>query len=210
MTTVWQKKLTNGLEILKISYTDKQLNQLTTYLELLQQWNAVYNLTAIRDPLEMVTKHILDSLTILPFISGQSTADLGSGAGLPGVPLAILKPDIKIYLIESNSKKSRFLKEVARQLQLTHVTVITERAENPPPECVTTVTARALAPLATLIHWAKPWLAQNGVLLAMKGPNYKTELTSLKNIDQYHITSHQLQVPYIDAQRFIVIVKVKN
>lgn len=175
------------------------------YLELLARWNQTYNLTAIRDPAEMLTRHLLDSLSLAPFWSEAEIADMGSGAGLPGVPLAILHPERRAVLIESNGKKARFLREVKRQLGLDQVEVIEGRSEALRPEAaIGCATARALAPLATLCDWSRPWLAADGRLLAMKGPDHQAELAALPT-DFDLAAVETLRVPGLNAERVLVI-----
>ena len=184
-----------------------QIERWLRYLELLLRWNQTFNLTAIRDPEAMLTRHLLDSLAMAAFWSEAEIADMGTGAGLPGVPLAVLYPERRVWLIESNGKKARFLREVKRQLELDQVEVIEARAEAFRPERkIACATARALAPLATLCQWCRPWLADSGRLLAMKGPGHQQELAQVP--DDFHLDRVQdLQVPGLDAERVLVILR---
>src|SRR5690606_5387455 len=113
-----RQRLRAGLTALGLELDASVIERQLDYLDLLLRWNAAYNLTAVRDAGEMVTRHLLDSLAVLPFVSGESLADLGTGAGLPGIPLALAKPGLKVHLVDSNGKKSRFLREAVRQLKL--------------------------------------------------------------------------------------------
>jgi len=142
--------------------------RLLDYLELLVRWNAAYNLTAVRDPEQMVERHLLDSLAVAPLVCGDTLADLGSGAGLPGIPLAILEPARQHVLIDSNGKKTRFLREAVRTLELANVRVEQVRVEDARGQ-YDCITARAFAPLAQMLRAGGHLLAPDGVWLALKG-----------------------------------------
>ncbi len=181
---------------------------LLAYLALLQRWNAAYNLTAIRDPEQMVTLHLLDSLAIVPHVAGISRlADLGTGAGLPGIPLAIARPDLQVTLVESNGKKARFLREAVRQLPLANARVAESRAEAlDEPAGFDAITARALAPLAEIIAVGGHLVAPRGRLLAMKGQRPDAELAALPA--GWRLRSVQpLPVPGLAAERHLVVVE---
>jgi 16S rRNA (guanine527-N7)-methyltransferase len=154
---------------------------LARYLALLLRWNAAYNLTAIRDPREMVTKHLLDSLAMAPFVAGLPTlADLGTGAGLPGIPLAIATPGLRVTLVESNGKKARFMREALRTLGLANAEVAESRIEAlDRPGQFAAITARALATLPQILALGGHLLAPDGVLLAMKGARPDDEIAAL-------------------------------
>ena len=185
---------------------------LSRYLALLLRWNAAYNLTAIRDPREMVTKHLLDSLAMAPFVASVSTlADLGTGAGLPGIPLAIAVPGLRVTLVESNGKKARFMREAVRTLGLGNAEVAESRIEtlNRPGGIQTgtfmAITARALATLPQILNLGGHLLAADGALLAMKGTRPDDEIAALpagwalRGI-------HALNVPGLDAERHLVAI----
>jgi len=172
--------LDKGCEVLDLTLTDSQKAQLIDYVELLNKWNKVYNLTSVRDPEEMVTRHILDSLAILPYIKGQSLLDVGAGAGLPGIPLAIANPDLKVTLLDSNSKKTRFLLQAKTELGLDSVTVVRARVESANLEQqFDTVTARAFSTLNVLAEMAGQHCNDHGVLLLMKGTYPEKELQNI-------------------------------
>lgn len=197
-------RLQAGVAALGLDLSDAQIARLIDYLRLLARWNETYNLTAVRDIVEMVDKHVLDSLAIVPHLRGESLADLGSGAGLPGIPVAIATPARRVYLVESNGKKARFLREAARQLALTEVRVIEARAEAAtPPELVDEVTARALARLDELWRLAGRWLKPGGRLLAMKGPGHEDETRTLPAGVTPEVM--RLAVPGLDAHRYLVV-----
>ena len=180
---------------------------LTRYLALLLRWNAAYNLTAIRDPREMVTKHLLDSLAMAPFVASVSTlADLGTGAGLPGIPLAIAMSGLRVTLVESNGKKARFMREAVRTLGLGNAEVAESRIEalNRPNEFMA-ITARALATLPQILNLGGHLLAADGVLLAMKGARPDDEIAALPAGWALR-EMHALTVPGLDAERHLVVI----
>ena len=197
-----------GLAALALPLGHEQRSKLLAYLALVERWNATYNLSAIRDPREMVTKHLLDSLAVVPHLDARALADLGSGAGLPGIPIAIAQPERPVVLVESSGKKARFLRECARVLPLPNVTVFAERAESGGRSDVPrgSVVARALAPLAVLCRYAVPWLAPGGRLYAMKGPDHVPELAALPDGFE-HESTRALSVPGLDAGRWLVVLK---
>ncbi|HJR11812.1 MAG TPA: 16S rRNA (guanine(527)-N(7))-methyltransferase RsmG [Rhodanobacteraceae bacterium] len=176
--------------------------KLLAYLDLLAKWNRTYNLTAVRDPGEMVSRHLLDSLAVLPYMHGKSLADLGSGAGLPGIPLAIARPDVAVTLVESNGKKTRFLREAVRSLPLSNVTVDQARVQDA-TGAFDTITARAFASLPDMLAWAGHLLAPNGRWLALKGRADPAELGAVPSGFRI-IAVHDLQVPGIDGERCAV------
>ncbi len=199
--------LESGLAALGLTLAPAQVDALLDYVALLARWNAVYNLTAVREPREMVTRHLLDSLGIAPHLAGTALADLGSGAGLPGIPLAIAEPARRVFLVESNGKKARFLREVVRRLALGNAHVIEARAESAAvPEPVHAVTARALAALPELAALAARWLAPGGALYAMKGPDHRDEIAALPPGWSVAAT-HRLAIPGLDGDRWLVVVK---
>ena len=175
------------------------------YLALLARWNATYNLTAIRDPRDMVAKHLLDSLAMQPFVRGLRTlADLGTGPGLPGIPLAIATPALQVTLVESNGKKARFLREAARQLGLGNVQVAESRIEAfQPGTHFDAITARALATLPLILELGGHLPGPGGRLLAMKGVVPDEEIATLPA--GWRLAAvHPLRVPGLDAERHLV------
>ena len=178
---------------------------LLDYLALLARWNATYNLTAIRDPREMLAKHLLDSLAMQPFVRGLRTlADLGTGPGLPGIPLAIVRPDLRVTLVESNGKKARFLREAVRQLKLGNVQVAESRIEAfRPGTPFDAITARALATLPLILELGGHLPGPGGRLLAMKGVVPDEEIATLPA--GWRLAAvHPLRVPGLDAERHLV------
>ena len=163
-----RQRLDAGLDALGLDATLAE--PLLAYLALLSRWNRTYNLTAIRDPEEMVTRHLLDSLAMHPYVQPGALADLGTGPGLPGIPLAIVRPDLQVTLVESNGKKARFLREAVRQLGLGNARVAESRAEAvAEPGAYAQITARALDTLAGILEVGGHLLSPSGRLLAMKG-----------------------------------------
>lgn len=179
---------------------------LLTYLTLLDRWNRTYNLTAIRDPLEMVTRHLLDSLAMQPYLESGTLADLGTGPGLPGIPLAIARPQLQVTLVESNGKKARFMREAVRQLGLGNARVAESRAEAlAEPAAYDYLTARAMDTLAGIIRGGGHLLRPGGRLLAMKGVYPHDEIAQLPagwSVEQVL----PLSVPGLTGERHLVVV----
>lgn len=179
---------------------------LRAYLALLERWNRAYNLTAIRDPAEMVGKHVLDSLSMHAFVGVGALADLGTGAGLPGIPLALAHPQLQVTLVEANGKKARFLREAVRTLALDNVRVVESRIEAvAEPGHHDAITARALANLPLILQLGGHLLKPDGRLLAMKGAHPAAEIAALPagwRLDAVH----RLLVPGLSAERHLVVV----
>ena len=204
-----RKSLDDGLRTLAL---DPALSApLLDYLALLLRWNKTYNLTAVRDPQEMVSKHLLDSLAMHPFVDdiaarGGSLADLGTGAGLPGIPLSIVKPGLRVTLVESAGKKARFMREAIRQLGLRDARVAESRIEAvAEPGAYDAITARALATLPLIIELGGHLLKPDGCLLAMKGVYPHDEIAALPAGWAVREV-HPLTVPGLDAERHLVVV----
>lgn len=197
-------ELIDGARALGLELDAAQLAQLTTHLDLLDEWNQRMNLTAIRERPQQVTKHVLDSLSMVPWLRGGRVADIGSGAGFPGIPLAVVAPGVHFALIESTGKKCRFLEHVRDTLGLANVEVIQARAEAHRPEVrYDTVVARAVGPLVDLIRYAGPLVSAEGRLLAMKGRYPEDKLA--KKLNGWKVVAvHALQVPGLDEARHVV------
>jgi len=198
-------RLDDGLAVLGLDLPDAIRVQLITYVELLARWNAAYNLTAVRDPGDMVARHLLDSLAIVPHVGGATLADLGSGAGLPGIPLALVAPQRQVTLVDSNGKKARFLREAVRSLRLANVRVVEGRVQDVPGQ-FDCVTARAFASLADMLGWAGGLLAEGGRWLAMKGKLADEEIAAVPTgfrIEQVVA----LDVPAIVGERHLIVVR---
>ena len=198
-------QLRAGVAELGLAPSAQAVEQLLDYLELLSRWNAAYNLTAVRDPLAMVTSHLLDSLAVAHLVRGERLADIGSGAGLPGIPLAILAPERQVTLIDANGKKTRFLREALRSLHLANVAIEAQRVENVTGE-FDTVTARAFASISDMLRLAGHLLAADGILLALKGQLHKEEILGLP--EGYVVSDVKaLRVPGLAAARHAVIIQ---
>lgn len=200
-----RQRLDAGLAALGIALDATAIARLLDYIGLLERWNAAYNLTAVRDPAEMVTRHLVDSLAILPYVSGATLADLGSGAGLPGIPLAIAVPERETLLVDSNGKKARFLREAVRRLDLERVRVAESRVEDVAGafDCIT---ARAFASLADMLGWGGHLLAPGGTWLAMKGRIAEDEVDAVP-ADFRVEKIVTLNVPGLDAERHLIVLK---
>ncbi len=198
-------ELESGLDALGL---DRALApRLLDYLALLERWNRTYNLTAIRDPREMLVKHLLDSLAMARFVESGRLADLGTGPGLPGIPLAIARPGLQVALVESNGKKARFLREAVRSLSLGNARVIESRAEAvAEPGGFELITARALDRLAGILDVGGHLLAPGGRLLAMKGVHPADEIAELPP-GWVASAVHTLSVPGLPAERHLVEVR---
>ena len=180
---------------------------LLAYLDLLARWNRTYNLTAVRDPREMVPRHLLDSLAMEPFLVGIATlADLGTGPGLPGIPLAIARPRLRVTLVEANGKKARFLREAVRTLGLDNAEVAESRIEAlDRPGAFDAITARALATLPQILGFGGHLLARGGRLLAMKGARPDEEIAALPRGWRLEML-RRLTVPGLDGERHLAVV----
>jgi 16S rRNA (guanine527-N7)-methyltransferase len=198
-------RLKAGMAELGLAATTDHTEKLLDYVELLLRWNGTYNLTAVRGIAEMIDRHVIDSLAIAKFVRGETLADIGSGAGLPGIPLAILEPSRNWTLIDSNGKKARFLREAVRVLTLTNVRVENARVEHVNGQ-FDTVTARAFASVAEMVKLSGHLLARDGILLAMKGLVNKDEILGLPP-DFSIATIVPLVVPGTDKARHLVVVR---
>ncbi|MDA9671471.1 16S rRNA (guanine(527)-N(7))-methyltransferase RsmG [bacterium] len=178
-----------------IDLSDHQTTQLLSYLDLLEKWNNAYNLTAVRSRSEMLSRHLIESLAISPFISGKQVVDVGTGAGLPGIPLAIANPTVHYTLLDSNGKKSRFLLEVKRALMLANVEIETVRVESwLPTKRFDSVVTRAFADLVTTLVRVEHVLSDQGMVYAMKTQQAQHEIDSLPDATR-QVTSQNITVP---------------
>lgn len=198
-----EKPLSAGLAALKLDRPELR-KQLLAYLAELEKWNQAYNLTAVREPRDMVTRHLVDSLAVLPFMSGR-VLDVGSGAGLPGIPLALANPALKVTLLDSNGKKTRFLRHVQRTLNLKNVEVVESRLEEYQPDAAfNTVVSRAFSSLGEFFDAAVRLCADGGRLVAMKGKLDPKEVGGVP--DGVLIKEmRRLQVPGLAEERHVVL-----
>lgn len=198
------RPLATGVEALGLELETGALHLLLDYLALLDKWNKVFNLTAVRTPREMLSHHLLDSLAVAPHLHGVRVIDVGAGAGLPGIPLAIISPERRYTLLDSNGKKARFMRQAVIDLGLSNVEVVHERVENyRPEEGFDTVISRAFAAIADFVTLAGPLCRQGGRLLAMKGRYPDDEIDALPA--GFAVAAvHRLAVPGLDAERHLV------
>jgi 16S rRNA (guanine527-N7)-methyltransferase len=205
--TVSKTALENGIRELGLPLDTEQQGLLLQYLMLLDKWNQVYNLTAIRELSKMVGAHLLDSLSVIPFLSGGNLLDVGSGAGLPGIPIAVACPAWEVTLLDSNHKKSAFLRQAVADLGLKNATVICERVESwTPPKNFDVVISRAFSDLGEFVSMTGRLLAPHGVIAAMKG------LYPFEEIDRlpagFRVREvNALHVPGLEAERHLVLIE---
>ncbi|KKL76750.1 hypothetical protein LCGC14_2041760 [marine sediment metagenome] len=203
MASALESQLKNGCLALNIDLSSEQENKLLVYVELLHKWNKVYNLTSVREPAEMMSRHILDSLSIALYMTADTLLDVGTGAGLPGIPLAILQPDMAVTLLDSNSKKTRFLQQMKTELSLSNVYVVHGRVEEVTLEKFAIITARAFASIDDIIKLAGQHCEKGGQLVLMKG-QYPTDELVFES-SAFHLQDIiTLDVPECEAERHLV------
>jgi len=186
--------------------TPEQRDCLLAFLRLLQKWNRVYNLTSIENPVDMIRLHILDSLLLLPYLRGAHILDVGTGAGLPGMPLAVMAPEKEFVLLDSNAKKTRFVQQAAIELGLRNVSIVHQRIEEFFPERVfDTVLARAFASLTQIVAQTARLLSRGGVILAQKGQLPEKEMWHLENVGVKVFPS---KIPGLDVNRHLIEITV--
>ena len=197
-------RLTQGLEKMGIVLSTDVCAAQIAYLEMMQKWNRAFNLTAIRDMDQMVIRHLLDSLSILPFIEASPILDVGTGAGLPGIPLALARPEFDFVLLDSNGKKTRFLTQVKIELGIENIEIIHSRVEDyRPGKTFSIVTCRAFAALNTILDRTQHLLTSETRILAMKGKQEMPDLDSgFKQVD-----SHPLQVAWLNEERQLIEIR---
>lgn len=201
------KELESLISQSNIIISEKQIDQLIQYVELLVKWNKAYNLTSVRDPNEMLVKHIMDSLSVGEVLNGDSFIDVGTGPGLPGIPLAILFPERNFVLLDSLGKRITFLRQVVFQLKLANVTPLLSRVEKYQPEIpFDGVLSRAFASLEDMVTWCKHLIDQQGRFYALKGQYPEDELNQLP-IDVSLIKSHVITVPNLVGERHVIELK---
>ncbi|EBM5794977.1 16S rRNA (guanine(527)-N(7))-methyltransferase RsmG, partial [Salmonella enterica] len=188
-------KLSRLLDEAGISLTDHQKTLLVAYVDMLHKWNKAYNLTSVRDPAEMVVRHILDSIVVAPYLQGQRFIDVGTGPGLPGIPLAIVLPDAHFTLLDSLGKRVRFLRQVQHELRLENITPVQSRVEAYPSEPpFDGVISRAFASLNDMVSWCHQLPGEKGRFYALKGQLPEDEIASLP--DEFSVESvEKLRVP---------------
>lgn len=197
--------LEEGIVAMQLDVSPAQREKLMDYLALMFKWNSVYNLTSLRDPMQMVTHHLLDSLAAVPaFAQAHNVLDVGSGGGLPGIVLAIVRPDMKVSMIDTVHKKTAFLTQVKAELGLSNVTVYTARVEQlQVSDKFDVITSRAFADLSDFVNWSSHLLADGGRYIALKGVAPKDEQERLPA--EWKVTGVEpLQVPRLGAERHLV------
>ena len=204
--------LAQGIAEAGLPIDAQKQQKLLAYLTLMQKWNKVHNLTAVRDADEMVLLHLLDSLVVLPFIDGKALLDVGSGAGLPGIPLAICLPDLKVTVIDSNNKKVSFMRQAKAELGIDNLEVLGGRVEEiAPNRKFDMVISRAFSDLDLFISLTHQLCEAQGKWLAMKGVYPEAELAELeKNTGITASKTEELKVPGLAAQRHLVFLPFKN
>jgi 16S rRNA (guanine527-N7)-methyltransferase len=199
--------LVDGIEEMQLDLSGEKIAKLMDYLALLFKWNAVYNLTSLRDPMQMVTHHLLDSLAAVPaFIDAKNVLDVGAGGGLPGMVLAICRPDMKVAMIDTVHKKTAFLTQVKAELGLANVTVYTKRVEQLEVKTpFDVITSRAFADLSDFVNWSGHLLAEGGQFIALKGVAATDEQQRVPA--PWKITElRPLKVPKLEAERHLVFI----
>jgi len=202
--------LNDGIDALDLPLWAAQREQLMDYLALMAKWNGVYNLTSLRDPMQMVTHHLLDSLAAVSAFQGaQNVLDVGAGGGLPGIVLAIARPDMKVSLIDTVHKKTAFLTQVKAELGLANVTVYTMKVQDLKAGPFDVITSRAFADLSDFVNWSGHLLAEGGKFIALKGTAPAEEQERLP--DAWRVRElRPLQVPKVDAERHLVFIEKSN
>lgn len=201
----------SGLKALGCHPDKNQFSQLKQYVDLLNRWNKTYNLTAVRDPREMIPLHIFDSLSIADYIQGDNCLDVGSGAGLPTIPLAIMQPQRQFTALDTNGKKTRFIQQAVIELSLKNVSVVHDRVEKWQEDINSgskfdAIVSRAFASVYDFVSASSRHLADNGTMYAMKGQFPSGELSYLPKTFQLH-ASHELKVPFVEGERHLLEIR---
>ncbi len=198
-----EELLKSGAKRMNIELDENQSSKLLQYLELIIKWNKTYNLSAIRNLEEGVKRHLLDSLSVVSYIKSGSLLDVGAGAGLPGIVISIMKPELSVTVLDTVGKKCHFMQFAKTQLALKNLTVVNQRVENYQPEqCFEQITSRAFAEVNKTLNLTKHLLCDNGSYLLMKGNRLASE-----SLNDYEIKVHQIKVPYVSDQRHFLEIK---
>lgn len=209
MNKQYRNLLQQGVQQLSLQLDESQIDQLLRFGDLIVKWNKTHNLTAITDPLGVVSKHLLDSLSISSSFPEGSALDVGSGAGLPGIPLAIVNPQQEFTLIDSSLKRIAFIREAKRELALTNITAIHSRVEDFKGESFAVITSRAFSSLGTMLQQTQHLLADGGCWFAMKGVVPTEEINEIGSAFKIQKTN-KLLVPGLDAERHIIQIGLVN
>lgn len=204
-----RQKLQSGLKEMGLDLSGEQQDKLLAYVEMLKKWNITYNLTALRDESQIISHHLLDSLTLPPYLEGaQTMLDVGSGGGQPGIPAAVCRPDLQITLLDANTKKTSFLQQAAIELELENVRVVSGRVEAVQGLRADVITSRAFAELADFVNWTAHLLQDGGRWAAMKGVYPAAEIDRLPDsVCVEHVD--KIRVPQLNAERHMVILRKK-
>ncbi|WP_308024947.1 16S rRNA (guanine(527)-N(7))-methyltransferase RsmG [Neisseria oralis] len=204
-----RQKLQSGLKGMGLDLSGEQQDKLLAYVEMLKKWNKTYNLTALRDESQIISHHLLDSLTLPPYLEGaQTMLDVGSGGGQPGIPAAVCRPDLQITLLDANTKKTSFLQQAAIELELKNVRVISGRVEAVQGLWADVITSRAFAELADFVNWTAHLLQDGGCWAAMKGVYPAAEIDRLPDSVCVERVD-KIRVPQLNAERHMVILRKK-
>lgn len=204
-----RQKLQSGLKEMGLDLSGEQQDKLLAYVEMLKKWNKTYNLTALRDESQIISHHLLDSLTLPPYLEGaQTMLDVGSGGGQPGIPAAVCRPDLQITLLDANTKKTSFLQQAAIELELKNVRVVSGRVEAVQGLRADVITSRAFAELADFVNWTAHLLQDGGCWAAMKGVYPAAEIGRLPDSVCVERVD-KIRVPQLNAERHMVILRKK-
>lgn len=204
-----RQKLQSGLKEMGLDLSGEQQDKLLAYVEMLKKWNKTYNLTALRDESQIISHHLLDSLTLPPYLEGaQTMLDVGSGGGQPGIPAAVCRPDLQITLLDANTKKTSFLQQAAIELELKNVRVVSGRVEAVQSLRADVITSRAFAELADFVNWTAHLLQDGGCWAAMKGVYPAAEIDRLPDSVCVERVD-KIRVPQLNAERHMVILRKK-
>ncbi|HFC8501919.1 TPA: 16S rRNA (guanine(527)-N(7))-methyltransferase RsmG [Neisseria oralis] len=204
-----RQKLQSGLKEMGFDLSGEQQDKLLAYVEMLKKWNKTYNLTALRDESQIISHHLLDSLTLPPYLEGaQTMLDVGSGGGQPGIPAAVCRPDLQITLLDANTKKTSFLQQAAIELELKNVRVVSGRVEAVQGLRADVITSRAFAELADFVNWTAHLLQDGGCWAAMKGVYPAAEIDRLPDSVCVERVD-KIRVPQLNAERHMVILRKK-
>ena len=205
-----RQKLQSGLKEMGLNLSGGQQDKLLAYVEMLKKWNKTYNLTALRDESQIISHHLLDSLTLPPYLEGaQTMLDVGSGGGQPGIPTAVCRPDLQITLLDANTKKTSFLQQAAIELELKNVRVVSGRVEAVQGLRADVITSRAFAELADFVNWTAHLLQDGGCWAAMKGVYPAAEIDRLPDSVCVERVD-KIRVPQLNAERHMVILRTKQ